>query len=220
MVSRLINSVEDWISSLNNSTLIIEDKRSEITVSGRIRVAYYYEGLEDKLSDEFNIKIHIYKDYPLTIPDIEELDGKIPKEFHMNDIFFCLGVPLEMLMYAKNHSIEQFLNRYLNSYLMSFMYYYKYGICPYGDRSHGSHGKLEHLKEYFQEQNDRMVFKLLKLTINEKVGRNEKCVCGSGKKYKRCHLNTIENLKMSIDKKELVSTYEELIRFVKNKNTA
>jgi hypothetical protein len=26
-----------------------------------------------------------------------------------------------------------------------------------------------------------------------KIGRNDKCPCGSGKKYKNCHLNIIKN---------------------------
>ncbi|MBO54664.1 MAG: hypothetical protein CL886_03290 [Dehalococcoidia bacterium] len=29
--------------------------------------------------------------------------------------------------------------------------------------------------------------KLIQRTENRKIGRNEKCPCGSGSKYKRCH---------------------------------
>jgi len=52
---------------------------------------------------------------------------------------------------------------------------------------------LEEMKKSFEQ------FK-----INEKVGRNDLCPCGSGKKYKRCCLN-----KGVLDNKEYVSLKEE-----------
>ena len=38
-------------------------------------------------------------------------------------------------------------------------------------------------KEEVSKENDK------ELTDTKKIGRNEKCPCGSGKKYKHCHGN-------------------------------
>lgn len=69
--------------------------------------------------------------------------------------------------------------------------------------------KLETLKEAVQNKRDlanKVSFKKVKTQVREyrKIGRNEKCPCGSGKKYKNCCLssNKYEHL-VDFDKKPL-----------------
>ena len=49
-----------------------------------------------------------------------------------------------------------------------------------------------------------------------KLGRNDKCWCGSGKKYKACHMNFDEKLKMfqgkgvELPKHQMIKTPEQI----------
>jgi hypothetical protein len=208
-------SVKDWIESRDFDDVSIDIRKDLIVVSGTVAFKFYYEGYETILSDKFTLKILVYRNYPEKIPDIVELDNKIPDDFHKNGRSLCLGTPLEMLLYANTNCVEAFLDKYLTSYLMSFMFYREYGICPYGDRSHGAQGKLEHLKEYFNVSEEDLVLQLLNLAITNDLGRNEKCCCLSGLKFKKCHLKEVEYLKRSISKHNLEGTYKELSNFVK-----
>ena len=44
----------------------------------------------------------------------------------------------------------------------------------------------------------------------EKPGRNDPCWCGSGKKYKKCHLMIEEKIAYHADKGEIVPTRDML----------
>lgn len=50
------------------------------------------------------------------------------------------------------------------------------------------------------------------LNSNEKVGRNEKCRCGSGRKFKRCHSNMIENIRRKVPQARLQQVFTETPR--------
>lgn len=41
--------------------------------------------------------------------------------------------------------------------------------------------------DYVEEINKSMSSKSLERSLSKKVGRNDPCPCGSGKKYKHCH---------------------------------
>lgn len=204
-------SVSDWVSSLTGSDLKIESKNKEILISGTYFVCFYYERFEKELTDTFELKIHVPLDYPNNLPQIEEVSGKIPKDFHMNGNYFCLEVPIAMHLYANKHSIGEFISEFLDSFLSAFMWHKSYGFFPNGDRSHGSEGVYEQLAEYFKIDNPKEVISLLSLAKGYKYKRNDPCPCGCGKKYKACHLNKVEELKINIPIGELTKTYKEMV---------
>ena len=211
-VSRsIIESVNDWISSLTDSDLKMEFESRGIYITGTYHANYYYEKFEQELVDLFKLKIYIPMDYPEELPKIQEIEGRIPKDFHMNNNSFCLEVPIEMYLYAKDHSINEFLSKFLDSYLSAFMWYKKYGFFPYGDRSHGTEGKMEQLLEFFNVKSPNTVIELLSISTGSKYKRNDLCPCGSGKKYKSCHLNQVEMLMSKVPIDELIKTCKELI---------
>lgn len=206
-----VESVVDWIASLTGSDLKIESNKKEILILGTYFVRFYYERFEKELSDSFELKIYVPLDYPSRLPQIEEINGKIPKDFHMNGKYFCLEVPIAMHMYANKHSVGEFLSEFLDSYLSAFMWYKSYGFFPNGDRSHGSEGIYEQLIEHFQCENPKEVISLLSLAKGDKYKRNDPCPCGCRKKYKVCHLNKVEELKFNAPKEELIKAHKEMV---------
>lgn len=219
MSDGLIKQVNEWIDSLTCFSMDIESNKEEILVSGIYHGSYFFEEYEITLADEFNIIIHIPKDYPLKLPEIEEVDGKIPEDFHMNGKFFCLAVPIEMYLYASEKPIDEFINRFLNSYLCTYIWYQKYGFFIYGEKGHGDIGKIEFLRQYFEVEDVKAIISLLRSVLVEMPKHYEICSCGSGKKFKKCHRDKIECLKIKVPRNELSRTYEEVIRYVKDNNS-
>ena len=52
---------------------------------------------------------------------------------------------------------------------------------------------IKYKKEVAELVNFRF-YNVMKQRNGKKIGRNEKCPCGSGKKYKKCHLNNIQRI--------------------------
>ena len=96
-------------------------------------------------------------------------------------------------------------------YLFSQSYYDYYGEWPFGEYSHGIEGLKEKLVEIFEVKNFKELISLSKRTINKNIGKNRKCPCRSGKKYKDCHekvINKISSWNMS----KLIELYIKKIK--------
>lgn len=189
----------------------MKEDLEEFMLFGNYHLRTYYEEYEREISHEFYLKIHIYKNYPKNIPEIEECKDIIPDDFHKNGDYFCLGVPEEMLLFAKRNGIGAFLNKYLKSYLSNFLFYSKYGIFPFEERSHGIEGISEFYIEYFQTKDLEKAIKLLGLTISNENNKNKKCPCESKKKFKNCHMHKVNLLKKRLPKKLLQTSYNWLV---------
>ena len=101
-----------------------------------------------------------------------------------DDGMCCLGIKRGN---NRSFSIRDFLPELVIPFFYRLSYTEKFGIAAsrndlWGEYSHGEEGLREYRSEIlnFAEQNPR---------------RNDLCPCGSGKKYKKCHLDAVEYLK-------------------------
>lgn len=145
---------------------------------------------EIAISDSYLICIEIDFDYPLKIPRVFETGNRIPPDFHkMSDGSLCLGVELEMIEYlAKDDNLLSFIQKFVISYLYSYSYFNKYGVMPYGERSHGSMGIIEFLMEKLSLSNQSELLPIITALSSDKFRYNGKkpCPCGSGIRMSDC----------------------------------
>ena len=108
----------------------------------------------------------------------------IDLHFYTDDTNCCLGLKL-----GDNRplGIKGFLEKLVIPFFYRLSYTEKFGLAAsqddlWGEYSHGRKGLREYLAElaHFAKQN---------------LGRNDLCPCGSGMKYKKCHLSQVEYLK-------------------------
>ena len=99
----------------------------------------------------------------------------------------CLG-----LKYRDNQQlcIEDFLHELVIPFFYRLSYTDKFDIDRarkdlWGEYLHGDIGQIEHFLEIMD-------------IARRNPGRNDLCPCGSGRKYKRCHLGEVEALKNSL----------------------
>ena len=151
---------------------------------------------DKKIYDSFRIQILFPNEYPEFYPIVFEPSHKIPKSFHMNpNNSLCLGTELEIgMIFYQNRSISNFIIHLLMPYLISFIYNRDYGVFPFGERKHGSDGKLEFYKELFDITEISSIIKFLNAIKKEKLRGHQLCPCGSRKMFRNCHWSSAQKL--------------------------
>ena len=150
--------------------------------------------IRDVFEIEIYLRVYDRNGWP-KVYEVGERHRQIAKKWNMqiidlhvssSDGMCCLGIQCGD---NRNFSIRSFLPELVIPFFYRLTYTEKFGIAAsrndlWGEYSHGEEGLREHRAEIFNltEQNP---------------SRNDLCPCGSGKKYKRCHLEAVESLKRS-----------------------
>ena len=87
----------------------------------------------------------------------------------------------------RNFRIQDFFPELVIPFFYYLSYTDRYGIDAsrkdlWGEYSHGDRGRLEYEAEILNIAKDNL-------------SRNDFCTCGSGKKYKKCHMDEVEAVK-------------------------
>lgn len=176
--------------------LQFKERNNNFLIFGEVRI--YAQKSEIQLLDDFEIEITISDDYPKTMPTIKELSNKIPSGYEhvykSNNL--CLGVNTEILLkFRENPHLLYWFNEFVVNYFYGVMYYKKYGIVPFGERSHNEEGIIEFYQEYFEIKNIHAIYKILLSIYNKQIKKDSYCICGSTKKTKNCHYLKMQKLR-------------------------
>lgn len=148
------------------------------------------------LCDVFEIEIWLHEMDTNGWPKVYEVGGRhrriakkwnteiIDLHFYPADAMCCLGLKF---IDNRHLSIRDFLQKLVIPFFYRLSYTEKLGIAAsqndlWGEYSHGNKG----LREYLAEISDY---------AKQNPCRNDLCPCGSGIKYKKCHLDEVESLK-------------------------
>ncbi len=129
-------------------------------------------------------------------PKVYEVGGRHQKiaqkcnidiiDLHINSVdnTCCLGIKCPD---NRVFRIKPFINEFVIPFFYRLSYVEKFGIEAsrnnlWEEYSHGAEG----IKEYRAE---------IVNFVEDNPGRNDLCPCGSGKKYKKCHLDQVESAK-------------------------
>ena len=148
------------------------------------------------IKDVYLIRIYIPSEYPKELPRVWELSGRIPEDYHkFSDEALCLGTSLNVkINFHENPSLLGFIEGSVAAYLFGYSYKLKYGTLPFGERSHGIDGVIEHYKELFSTQDLIDVVKLLEVLVYQDYQNNQECPCGSGENIEQCHGDVLRRL--------------------------
>lgn len=137
--------------------------------------------------------------YPYRFPMAYEVGGDIPRgcDFHKyhNDLL-CMDVEAsEILKCRKGLHVTDFIKQELIPHLANQLY--KKQIGQYvNEYKHAEDGIRQFYQECFENKECSDWIISLKNFSSQKPSRNHPCYCGSGKKYKRCHLNIDSNMQL------------------------
>lgn len=141
--------------------------------------------------DTYDIKIVVPPQFPDELFELYETGDKIPKEadWH-NSTTCCLSTPAIMFSEMRgNVTLLNWLEKFAHPFLANHVYKVRTGHYANDEFEHGDIGIVQGYFKLFNTTNKNEVIERLALMVGtKKLGRNDKCFCGSNEKYKRCFL--------------------------------
>ncbi len=149
--------------------------------------------------DSYEIEIIIPDNYPASLPIVKEVGGDIPREVdrHMYDNgVCCLAINNEIIEKYKNqYFLKNFIDDFVKPFFANQLYFEQTGEWLNGEYSHGAEGKLEYISDKTGIGDKELLLKFIKLALQKIPNLNKKCPCQKNKPLKRCHLNTVLQIK-------------------------
>ncbi|HKZ42804.1 MAG TPA: SEC-C domain-containing protein, partial [Candidatus Hodarchaeales archaeon] len=210
--SNIEDEFQELQSVYRSSRVSLGKRKGQSIISGFLSFHAGIDGGED-IADSYNIKIVVPKNYPLSLPVVWEISGRIPKDFHhYQDNSLCLLTPLRLrLAFNKRPNMLGFVENCLVPYLYQFSHKQKHGYLPIGEAHHGAPGILE---DYLEELNVRkleQVVNLLRSLAYPDTSSVTDCPCYSGKQFEQCHgpkLTDLASIQSPVEfKKDYLTLY-------------
>ena len=149
------------------------------------------------LRTSYNVLIEVAPDYPGSFPKIWETGGKINRDgsWHTNpDESCCVGTIIRQYhKLSSGMTLLKWVEIFAIPYLANHLYRVENGHYAEVERSHGLKGYWEEYSELFGIDDPKRLMQTLRFGAGQiKIGRNDPCPCGSGKKYKKCFIEDPE----------------------------
>ncbi len=149
--------------------------------------------------DCYQVELQIPSNFPWHEPTVFETGGRIPKNIDRHVIpsngSCCLGVWEEWLVNVPGHSFDKLMTGWLYDFFFSQSWFEAKGEWPFGQRSHGKAGIVESYADLLGVTLDaKVIADHLKLLARETIKGHSLCPCGSGKRLRKCHRDSIQLL--------------------------
>lgn len=190
--------------------LNIVQNESSVKVVGDIQL---FDSCQKEL-DRYSVSISFPNSYPKRFPKVIEISNKIPRiaDRHINyDNSLCLAVLPEELKIARNGiAFKYFLDKILVPHLGRETYYSIKEEYPEGEYGHGTEGIWQYFEDILgKKSKSTLIYELKEIVYSKWLGRNEFCICGSGKKFKKCHLKIWNDI-LNVGRQNLIHIIQEL----------
>lgn len=148
----------------------------------------------------FSVEIYPTEKFPYRFPKIFEVGGDIPcnANWHKyNDNSCCISVEQdEILKCQSGITLINFIEKEAIPYFANQLYRIKTGRYL-NEYPHGKEGVRLFYIELFKSSNPKFWYFCFDHAFgNSKTGRNKRCYCNSGGKYKKCHMLVEEKLQI------------------------
>lgn len=178
--------------------LVLMDRSGKLpSLKGRIDI------VDDGTTIEtFDVLIQYTETFPNAYPLAYETGGRFPRsspDLHINsDGTLCLNVEQEEALETRNGiTTINFIQKVLIPNLAWRVCRLEGLTIELKEHRHGVLGIIDTYKEKLKTDNVKLILILLgKAASNKLPRRNNICFCGSEKKYKQCHYQAIESLKL------------------------
>lgn len=196
-------------------------KFPKLNLPTKIGETWEINGYIDVIDDEgcywdtYNVKIVVPPRFPDELFELYETGGKIPKEadWH-NSTTCCLSTPSIMFSEMRdNITLSNWLEKFAHPFLANHVYKVRTGNYASEEFQHGDAGILQGYFKLFNSSDTKAVIRRLELMIGKKkLGRNEKCFCGSNEKYKKCFLGNHDSHLLGIPVSQLQKDLSSVIK--------
>ena len=155
--------------------------------------------------DRFMIEVQFPRDFPHAIPVVREIGGRIPwhEDRHVNRTGpqageTCPIVPEEWLVRPDRDSISGFLAGPVRNFFLGQILVEQGKPWPFGERKHGFDGLFEAYGEMLGVTEPLVICRYLECLSHEHLKGHWECPCGSEKRLRACHIESIRMLQQKI----------------------
>lgn len=191
--------------------LFVTQESGECVIRGRFPVR-----ANENVVDHYFVEIWVRKGFPFVTPLVREIGGRITHHADRHvylEGFLCLFLPLERWKHLpETATVLTYLEGPLNDYLFSQTYFEEYGTWPFGERGHGKAGYREYLAEVLDTDDLNVAIRFLKCLKGPYPKGHWPCFCGSGKKFRKCHLDKVIALRGKVTAAEIDHAMEILTK--------
>lgn len=157
--------------------------------------------LEGNVIKSLFIEIHHQPGFPYRFPKLFEAGRYIPDgaDWHKYaDGSCCITAePIEIIECANGISVIEFIDKYAIPYFAHQVYRKEFGEYQ-KEYSHGAKGLRQAYRDIMGTDNVLCWWEYARIAFGYRslcLKRKDNCPCGSGMKYKHCHMKIFENLK-------------------------
>ncbi|SRR5579875_500140 len=195
---RLAQDKERIASSFPGLTYAIDEETHQVSLHGIMTLL-----ADCGIATSLHLRIVFPDDYPEHEPRVYDVAQRFPHEADRHfypDGQLCLWLPPESRWDKQDpdglcrflEEVAVFLDQQLTCDALGGQKW------PGKQRSHGDRGYIEFIPECLGG-NERLLDALGPTLANRSgIQRNSPCPCGSGKKYKRCHLDVVQEIGQKI----------------------
>lgn len=173
--------------------------------------ALIHDGVE---FDRYSLELWLHDNYPFAPPMVFEVGGRIPRTLDRHTYSngsLCLGVPEDIWPKPGTAiNLEEFLNGPVRNYLMANTLVEQEQPWPFGERAHGIPGIVEYYCESFGICDPPKILTLLMYALKPVARGHWDCFCGSGKRMRNCHPDSISKLCQDVRKEVLERTFKTI----------
>lgn len=149
--------------------------------------------------DTFQIAIVLNDKYPNSVPVVFEVSKKIPRvsDRHISaNGACCLDIEHKLLrMASRGILLSEFIATKVYPFFANQIYFEKHERFAAEEYSHDFMGVEEFYRDELQIPNAKTAILILNSILSNSLpGRNDRCMCGQEKKYKKCHMQKVEFL--------------------------
>lgn len=157
--------------------------------------------LEGNVIKSLFIEIHHQPGFPYRFPKLFEVGRYIPDgaDWHKYaDGSCCITAePIEIIECANGISVIEFIDKYAIPYFAHQVYRKEFGEYQ-KEYAHGAKGLRQAYCDIMGTDNVLCWWEYARISFGYRslrLKRKDNCPCGSGRKYKHCHMKIFENLK-------------------------
>jgi hypothetical protein len=173
-------------------------RRGELLIGGELEFSACEASRADAIEAAFEIEIRVPRRFPAALPEVHEVGGRVPPDFHTNpDGTLCLGAPLRLLLVVrKRPGLVGFVEGCVVPFLYAVVKCERGEPLPFGELAHGTRGLLDEYRAILGAKDDRVCVEMLRLVaMKKRVANKRPCPCGSGRRLGRCHHRRLNALR-------------------------
>jgi hypothetical protein len=126
---------------------------------------------------------------------------------YYSDGKFCLATDSQIrIRYIEGFDLVTWMSEFVELYYFSYEYYERFGIFPFGERSHGSWGIIQTYQDFLMAKDEIETYMLMCFIKDQAYRGHHLCPCGRGKSLRNCE--SMKKLQDKIDMRRAMPVLE------------